>query len=157
MQGESTPIIVIGIGNIYRCDDGIGIVLARALQEFHLPHVEVIEQSGEGAQLIETWRHRNAVILVDAVSSGSVPGTIFRLDATREKIPSKFFNYSTHAFSLAESIELSRIMDELPQHCIVFGIEGSEFGYGEMISAEVMNVFEIALKQIVNEIEIIST
>ncbi len=157
MQDESIPILVIGIGNVYRSDDGVGIVLARKLQELQLPHVEVIEQYGEGAQLIEAWRHRNAVLLVDAVSSGSTPGTIFRLDATREKIPVSFFNYSTHAFSVAESIELSRIMDELPQHCIVFGIEGSTFGYGETLSVEVMNVLEDAFKQIVHEIENLST
>ncbi len=148
-------ILVIGIGNSYRSDDGIGLILARKLQELHLPHVEVSEQSGEGAQLIEAWSNTEAVILFDAVYSGAKPGTIFRLNANEEKIPTSFFNYSTHAFSLAESIELTRVLGRLPRHCIIFGIEGKTFAFGETLSEEVTVVIDIVMNKIVKEIDLL--
>ena len=46
-------ILVIGIGNQYRGDDALGILLARRINSLNLPQVRVIEQAGEGAALIE--------------------------------------------------------------------------------------------------------
>ncbi|MFN4152349.1 MAG: hypothetical protein ACK4IX_15520, partial [Candidatus Sericytochromatia bacterium] len=61
----------------------------------------------------------------------------------------KFFNYSTHAFSLAESIELSRVLGELPDNLIIYGIEGKNFSTGQNVSKEV----EKSIYDVVNKIE----
>jgi hydrogenase maturation protease len=128
--------LLIGVGNSYRSDDGIGLAIARALKaEFAGDEdVAVLEQTGEGSELMEAWRNAEAVMVFDAVSSGAEPGTIFQLDAQEEQIPSEFFNYSTHAFSVAEAIEMARVLDELPPHCVLFGVEGGCFDAGVGLS-----------------------
>src|SRR3972149_2149869 len=107
-------VLVIGVGNEYRGDDGLGLFAVRQIKAKNLSNVTVIETSGEGAALIETWRSAGIVIAIDAVQSGAKAGTIHRFDASVEPLPGDFFHYSTHAFSLAEGIELARVLNLLP-------------------------------------------
>ena len=146
-------ILVIGLGNAFRGDDGVGRVVARRLREIALPGVTVREESGEGAALMEAWMDAGAVILVDAVQSGAAPGTIHRLDATRTPVPSRFFHYSTHAFSVAEAVELARALNQLPPRLILYGIEGGDFTAGEQLSPEVAAAVDELLPRIRQEIQ----
>ena len=51
-------------------------------------------------------------------------------DAGNSPIPSDFFNYSTHAFSVAEAVELARALNKLPTRLLIYGIEGVDFSAG---------------------------
>jgi hydrogenase maturation protease len=140
--------LIIGIGNEYRSDDGVGSMAARMIREKKLNSVTMKEESGEGASLIEAWQGFENVIIVDAVSSGAKPGTVFKYEANKEILPAKFFNYSTHAFSLAEAIELARALNKLPSKLTVYGIEGKNFSAGKEISLPVRE----ATNQVINQI-----
>jgi hydrogenase maturation protease len=147
----SEPLLVIGVGNAYRRDDGAGLRVARAIDAAALPGVEVVEESGEGASLLESWREARDVVLIDAVFSGAAPGTVYRLEVPGDMMPSRFFHYSTHAFSVAEAIELGRALDLLPARLVVFGIEGAEFGSGEGLSAPVRKAADDVVRRILEE------
>jgi hydrogenase maturation protease len=99
--------------------------------------IEVREASGEGAALMDAWQGAEAVVMIYAEHSGGAPGTIHRLDAHTGPIPSQFFHYSTHAFSVAEAVELARALDQLPPRLIIYGIEGRTFESGAPLSPEV--------------------
>jgi hydrogenase maturation protease len=135
-QPRSLPLI-IGIGNEYRGDDAAGLIVARRLKGRFAYSFTVLEQSGDGAALMEAWRGVETVIVIDAVISGAEPGTIHRLDAKTQPLPKDAFRCSTHAFGVAEAIELSRAMGELPRRLIVYGIEGKNFAAGVGLSPEV--------------------
>ena len=112
----SRPILIVGIGNEYRSDDGVGLVVARELQARELPHILATERSGDGTELMEMWKTADTAILIDAVSSGAKPGTIYRLDALHthtQPIPASFSFPSTHAFGVAEALGLARALDQL--------------------------------------------
>jgi hydrogenase maturation protease len=146
-------MLVIGLGNVFRSDDGLGRVVARRLRNLALPEVTVREESGEGAALMDAWKDAGAVILVDAVQSGAAPGTIHRLDATVTPVPSRFFHYSTHAFSVAEAVELARALKQLPPRIILYGIEGRDFTSGEELSPEVAAAVDELLARVREEIQ----
>ncbi|WP_457653546.1 hydrogenase maturation protease [Rhodocaloribacter sp.] len=129
--------LVIGVGNAMRGDDGAGLAVARALAARVPPGVRVMEASGEGAALMDAWRGAGTVLLVDAARSGAPPGTIHRFDAVKEPMPARFFHYSTHAFSVAEAVELARVLGALPPRLLVYGIEGRTFEAGAALSSEV--------------------
>ena len=149
-------IVVIGVGNEYRSDDAAGIAVARRLRAWFPTGVTVLEESGEGAALISAWQGATWLLLVDAVRSGSPVGTIHRLDARAAPIPAGFFHYSTHAFSVAEAVELARSLDQLPPHVIVYGIEGENFDAGVGLSAAVEQAIEAVLEQIAAEVRQVS-
>ena len=151
---SSNPkILLIGVGNEYRHDDGVGRLIARKLKAKHLPNTAVTEESGEGAALMGAWKGVDTVMLFDAVSSGAPPGTIYRLDAHIQPLPQQFFHYSTHAFSVAEAIELARALNQLPPRLIVYGIEGKTFEAGVGISSEVEGAVREVVERVVQEIQ----
>jgi len=148
----SPRILVIGVGNEYRSDDAVGLVVARRLKALSLDNVTVIEESGEGADLMESWKGADAVILIDAASSGTKPGTIHCIDARTQRIPKDLFHYSTHSFSVGEAVELARVMNGLPPQIVLYGVEGGSFEAGTALSRSVEEavpkVIELVLKQI---------
>jgi hydrogenase maturation protease len=153
IENNLRKTLLIGVGNEYRSDDGVGLIVARKIHEKLIPSVTVKEESGEGAALMEAWQGFQNVIIVDAVSSGAMPGTIFRIDANKETVPIKFFHYSTHAFSVSEAIELARVMNVLPPKIVVYGIEGNNFAAGTTISLLIQQAAQKIIEQIITDIQ----
>ena len=146
------PILIVGIGNTYRSDDAVGLCVAQHLKRQAFDHVNVIEESGDGVILMDSWKDSDAVILIDAVHSGAQPGTIHRFDVHTQTIPTKLFHYSTQAFGVAEAIELARALKQLPKNLIVYGIEGKCFDAGIGLSLEVEKAVEEVMMRVKQDI-----
>jgi hydrogenase maturation protease len=144
-------VLVIGIGNPYCGDDGAGIAVARELARRVHSGIRVIEHGGDGAALIEAWKGTDSVVVVDAIQSGATAGTIRRLDAAHEEIPAELFRHSTHAFGVADAIELARTLRELPSQLIVYGIEGQAFAAGEKLSPKIETAIPALAAQVLAE------
>jgi hydrogenase maturation protease len=144
---------VICVGNEFRSDDGVGVIIARKLKKLDSPELTVIEESGEGASLMEAWEKRDLAIVVDASNSGERPGTVFRFDAHQQEIPTAFFHYSTHAFSVAEAVAIARSLEKLPAGLIVYAIEGKNFEAGTAISPEVEGAVGEVIERILSELK----
>jgi len=140
--------LVIGIGNAYRSDDAAGLIAARLVRERVPEHYSVIEETGDGTALMERWKGADSVLVMDAVRSGAAPGTVMRFDATMRPLPASMFGNSTHAFGLAEGVELSRALNQLPRQLIVYGVEGQNFAAGTNLSSAV----ELAMQGLVERI-----
>lgn len=143
---KNNDLLIIGIGNEYRSDDAAGLIAARKIRQYGLKGIDVIENNGDGADLIEKWSGRKKTILIDAVLSGSEPGYIHEFTAPGSIIPSELFKFSTHLFSVPQAIYLSSSLGNLPDELKIFGIEAKSFGSGTVISGEV----ETAINSIVN-------
>jgi hydrogenase maturation protease len=154
-ENKRPQLLIIGVGNPFRSDDAAGIALADRLRERVPRGVCVIEETGEGAALLEAWRDAPAVIVVDAVHSGAPPGTLHRLDLRRQEFPSEFFRCSTHAFGVAGAVELARALHRLPGCLIFHGMEGKEFGSGEGLSPEVERALSPALECILEDVRVL--
>ncbi|QPJ61590.1 MAG: hydrogenase maturation protease [Candidatus Nitronauta litoralis] len=141
-------IFIVGVGNQYRHDDGAGLEVVRRIKKLR-EDIECVEQSGEGVQLMDTWKERNHVILIDAVSSSKAPGTLHCINANKEPLPKNWFSCSTHNFGVAEAVEMSNVMDTLPVTLQIFGIEGNCFDPGEGLTPEV----EQAVNRVVEQIQ----
>lgn len=145
------PVRIIGIGNDYRGDDGVGLFVARALAARALPGTEVIEQGGDGTALLQAWQDAHAAILIDAVASGGRAGAVRRFVAHAEPIPTHFSSSSSHAFGVAEAIELARSLDQLPRYVIVYGIVGRRFTAGVELSPPVERAARTVVQRVADE------
>lgn len=145
-------ILVIGVGNEMRSDDALGLIVARKVAERCPKTISTIEQSGEGAALMASWQGKETVVVIDAVQSGAASGSLFRFDVHHEPIPRKFFHYSTHDFSVAEAIELARVLKTLPPRMIVYGVEGASFEPGIGLSPAAESASEIVVESICQDL-----
>jgi hydrogenase maturation protease len=149
----SSPILLIGIGNEYRCDDSIGLNVIRALKARELPDTMLIESSGDGAELIDLLSSASIAILIDAVSSGGKPGAIYRFDALTQPIPAQLSFQSTHVFGVAEGIELARVLGRLPPSLIVYAIEGENFSTGVGLSLKASEAVQKVVERVSCEVQ----
>jgi len=133
--------LIIGIGNIYRGDDGAGLLAARALKaqpNAPLDCIDIQESDGSAFALMELWRDRNHVVIIDAMNlDGEKVGDLLLFDGLRSLLPLDQLRVSTHAFGLQEAIALSASLGALPKQLTVIAIIGADFGMKEGLSPAV--------------------
>ena len=127
--------LLIGVGNDWRRDDGAGPAVAERLRG--VAGWDVLVVAGDGSAIMEAWRGRGRVVVVDAMRSTLPPGTVRRFDAARRPLPNTTFPSLSHRFGLAEAVEMARLLGRLPGTLIIFGIEAADIGHGQGLSAEV--------------------
>jgi hydrogenase maturation protease len=165
-MSDGKSILVIGMGNPYRCDDGIGLQIAKNLSKILPEEVKVQTHTNDALALMELWQKYDCVYLIDAVSAGlrcdpngshdeeQVPVRLYRFDAAVEQLPPIFFTkYSTHSFSIQETIALCKNLGTLPKKLIIYGIEGHSFHVGTELSGKVQQAISDITDCIKKEIE----
>lgn len=148
--------LIIGVGNEYRGDDGVGPAVVHALESRLPPDVEMTVQSGEATALMNVWMNTSLVILIDAVAPQGTPGKIYRLEAHAGPLPEHFLSCSTHDFGVAAAIELARTVGQLPPRVIVYGVEGQDFALGAQLSPQVERAVQPVVARVDAEIQSVS-
>jgi len=148
-RAPAKSVVVIGVGNNLRGDDGAGLAAAARLRGE--PGIQVRTSAGEGIDLLAMWEDAGAVLLVDAVRSGAPAGTIHRYDVSDEPLPSSPRRPAGHAISTSDAIELARQLGQLPAKVVVFGVEGGRFETGSALSPAVEAAIEPLVAAVATE------
>lgn len=145
--------ILIGIGNIWRNDDGLGPHIVSSLLKDELKNIDIQILSGEMSKLLDLFRLYKNIYIVDAFHTGSEPGTIFNLTFNEIKLGSSFeSSVSSHGMGLWKALKMAEVLGLLPIYLEVFGIEGENFDHGNKLSHTVTNKLEDLKKIILNKI-----
>ncbi|MEV5732755.1 hydrogenase maturation protease [Streptomyces sp. NPDC052292] len=133
----SGRVVVIGVGNPLRGDDGIGPAAVEALHG-RVPDGTVLTVSdGEPARMLDLWRGADTVVLVEALrTSPARPGRLHTLtpsEAARHASGAA----STHAFGLGECLALAQALDRLPPRLVVHAVEVAGVALGTGLSPAV--------------------
>ncbi len=152
-EGRTGSAVIIGVGNEFRSDDGVGLATARALRASVPDYVTVVELEGEATSLLEAWDGRDLAVVIDAVRGHNEAGHVYCFDALADPPPKELFRYSTHAFGVSAAIELGRVLGKLPNRLLVYGIEGDNFGAGKGLTAEVERAVLEAKTRILHEVK----
>ena len=143
--------VVIGVGNRWRRDDIAGIAALDELRDRVDDEVELVESDGEPARLIDAFEHAPQVIMVDAVVTGSEPGTVHRFTDTQ--LPEGMgIGQSSHLVQLVETIELGKLLGKLPNGLVLIGIEATDFDNGEGMTEAVAAGVEAAVEAVRGEL-----
>lgn len=136
--------VIIGIGNPWRRDDGVGWAVAEAVGHRLGPVVEVVESDGEPTRLLDAWAGIDVAVVVDAVRGDGAPGKI-HVWADTPELPSAPRSTGSHALGLADAVALGRALHRLPKRLIVIGVEAHETSPGHGLSSAVAGAVEEAV------------
>jgi hydrogenase maturation protease len=145
--------IVIGVGNPYCGDDAAGRMVVRRVAGALPGYVEIAELDGEATSIVAQLQGAQTAIIVDACASGASVGTVLRFDAAAGPLPQETFGVSTHGFGLADAVELTRALGELPAYCVVYAIEGKFFEAGTPPSPQVAAAVEEVARRLCTEFD----
>lgn len=122
--------VVIGVGNEFRRDDGIGPAVAREVDRLGF-RAEISD--GDPVRLMDTWADVDLVVVVDAVRcTPREPGKWHRTDLPRGASAT-----SSHGFGIPEAVELARVLDRSPARLVVFAVEVADVDFGQGLSPPV--------------------
>ena len=150
-------VVVIGVGNTLRGDDGAGPAVAKGVRARAADAVEVRICEEEPSRLIDALGDADVAFIVDAVSTGAAGGTVHRFDASKEALAARELRSSTHALGISDTIELARALGRLPEQAIVFGIEGVDFTAHEGLTAPVADGVARATTAVLEEVRTCTT
>jgi len=152
---RENQILVAGIGNTIRGDDGVGIHLARKLREILPPRFEIKELATAGLDLMEAISGHGKVILIDAIQTpDGKPGQVYHLSLQDVKYSSNLT--STHALDLKQVVELKRKLTsrEMPEKVDVLAVEARRLDeFSEKLSPELERQFDEIVEKVRAEIE----
>jgi len=144
--------LVLGVGNPFRRDDGVGpAVIARLQSDERLKGVDVLDGGIDGLALMDYMQGYQKVLIVDAVNMGANPGE-FRLFSPQEATLSITADaLSTHGFGVAEVIALMDKLD-IQVDMRILGIQAKDVTFGEgfspEISARLDDILELVRKEV---------
>lgn len=143
--------VVLGVGNPYRHDDGVGPAVADHLRSMLLAGVTVVESDGEPSRLLDCWHGAALAVVVDAVRADGVQaGTVLRAEDLNES--SARPPASSHGVGVSEAWALGEVLGRLPQRLVVYGIVGRRFDPGLGLSPAVTQAVEEVVAAIVDDV-----
>ncbi|MHB8188871.1 MAG: hydrogenase maturation protease [Ferrimicrobium sp.] len=149
-------IVIVGCGNLLRGDDGVGPVLIRELFDCDLPlDVALVDGGTAGMDVAFKMRSAREVILIDASSTGAVPGTLFRLPGEEvERLP-PIEGIHSHAYRWDHALAMARWLlgEEYPERVTVYLIEAENLGVGDRLSESVSATKDRLRELLVREID----
>jgi len=145
---EVRPVVLIGLGDADRGDDGAGPALATRLAGLDLPGVEVRTGARDAAWILDAWARHESAVVVDCIRSGQPVGTVRRIDPSHGPLVDRA-TASTHGLGLASAVELGRALGDLPRRLALVGIEGGSFAVGSGMSPEVCAALPVAASMVV--------
>ena len=114
--------LVVGVGNLLRCDDGVGIHVVDRLNEV-APHIDTLDVALGSIEILEAMKGRDRVFIVDAIQTGGEPGTIYRVNLSKGEEPPRVTH--SHGVDLLTTLRLGESLfpGQMPKEMILLAVE----------------------------------
>ncbi len=143
---------MIGVGNRYRRDDGVGPAVIEGLRRRHLPGVDLAESDGEPTRLLDLWAGADLAIVVDAVRTVSPqPGRIHRRSLRHPSL-GRTGTASSHGVDLGDAVALGAALDQLPAQLLLYAVEAADTSAGVGLTPDVATAVDRLVAEISEEV-----
>jgi hydrogenase maturation protease len=144
----TAPILVLGLGNVGSGDDGLGPLLLKELATHYRyagGFVEFLDGGTRGLELLHSIAGRQALVVLDAVSSGARPGTVSVLTGTDVLRYAAAHPSSIYEGNAGELLATAAFLGDLPQHSYIVGVEPANLNSGVGLSRDLQKALQPAL------------
>lgn len=143
MSKETKKVILVGFGNEYRGDDGLGIKLLDLIEDEKIEKIKVQELS---YSIIDDIKDFDIVIFIDASIEGE--------DISFKKIEKKEkFSPLTHHLTPEELLIWAEFINKKTYDFYLLSIRGYDFDFGENLSEEAKKNLEKGINFLKNFLE----
>jgi hydrogenase maturation protease len=161
-MSEDVPfrIGLLGLGNLMRTDDAVGMLTLRSLTEDRRlpPEVHVIEGGALGLDLLDSLRGVSHLLALDAVDTGVAPGTLVRFEG--DELAGLPVSKSVHLLGFSDLLGVLRLMGAAPTEVVLLGVQPESTDWGTdltpAIEAAQKELVQAALRQIQSWVQEIS-
>ncbi|MEE6179732.1 hydrogenase maturation protease [Mycobacterium sp. 050134] len=148
----TAPVVVVGLGNEHRRDDGVGPAVAAALGALGLPDVAVVTGIADPLALLEAWSGAGLAIVIDAaVATPPAHGRVRR--CTLADLTAARVGLSSHSVDVAQTHRLGEALGRLPDDLVVLAVEAADTGHGAGLTPPVARAVPEAVRLAREEID----
>jgi len=147
-------LTIIGCGNLNRSDDAVGVLIAQRLQQYLAqhphPHMRVYDCGTAGMEVMFQARGSKKLIIIDASSTGSEPGAVFKVPGKElEALPE--LSYNLHDFRWDHALAAGKkiFKEDFPEEVTVYLIEAENLGFGLELSPVVQHSADLVFEEII--------
>ncbi|MBN2079528.1 MAG: hydrogenase maturation protease [Spirochaetes bacterium] len=108
--------LVLGIGNILKKDDGVGVHVANILRDEYpdlVESAEIIDGGTAGLDCLPLMTGRERIIVIDALKAKSEPGSLYHFRA--KHLIDDGSPYSQHQLGLASIVRMLKLLGHEPE------------------------------------------
>ena len=145
-------VIILGVGNLILKDEGVGIHALKELENRKLPHgVEAIDGGTATMDLLSVIHESEKIIVIDALSSGGEPGTIYRC-FPEDLMEADERPLSLHQVDLLDVLLMARQLGG-NANVVIIGVEPEEISYGMELTPKVKAAVPKVIQAVFKELE----
>jgi hydrogenase maturation protease len=148
-----TPrIAVLGLGNLMRTDDAVGMLAIQQLRaDPRFPKsVTLIEGGTLGLDLLYPLEDITHLVALDAIDAGAPPGTLLRFE--KNDLADLPISKSVHLLGFSDLIGAMRLIESAPEQIVVLGVQPDVIGWGTELTptlqAALVTLVECAVSQV---------
>jgi hydrogenase maturation protease len=154
-------ILVAGVGNVLRADDGFGVEVARRLAGVTFPEgVRVVETGIAGIALVQELQEGwDALVVADTVDLGRPPGTVLLIEPDVVDVGTLSWSErhdllaDMHLATPERALMLARALGVLPRRLLEVGCQPVDaHAVGEGLSPPVADAVDVAVAEIVRHV-----
>ena len=125
-----SALLIACVGNIFKGDDAFGVEVARRLAGRELPPgVDLVDFGIRGIDLTYALLDRyDTAVLVDAISRGGAPGTIYVLEPEPDEAAAEELLLAPHDLDPARVLRMVNAMDGRCRRIVLVGCEPETLG-----------------------------
>jgi len=148
-----SSVLILGLGNPLRGDDGVGCRLVEELARRELPPgVQVLDGGAAGLDLLDLVEGWGRVVIVDAAEMGRMPGEIVRFTPADVRLASAPDPFSLHHAGLSEALALADALGRALPEMVIFGVQPASVGWGEELSPAVEAALPALIATVLEEV-----
>jgi len=146
-------VAIIGIGNILRKDDGIGVHVINELEKEGLTStIQLVDGGTSTLDMLGYFLDYERIIVVDCLKAGYEPGTIYKIKAEDIKNYKKE-SLSIHDVQILDVVKMANMMERFPS-VVIFGIEPKEIEFdlemSDVMKSKIPEVIKLIKKELEN-------
>ncbi len=155
-------VLVAGVGNVLRADDGFGVAVARRLADVPLPDgVRVVETGIGGIALVQDLQEGfDALVVVDVVDRGREPGTVMLIEPEVVDVHALSATErhelvtDSHLATPARALMMARALGVLPAQVLMVGCQPLDAeSVSEEMSTPVARAVDVAVSEVLRHVE----
>ncbi len=119
----SQSVVLVGIGNIMFCDDGLGIYAAEYIKQNFIqpPSLDIVDGGGLGFTLMTYYQEYDKVFILSTTSEGE-SGEVFHFSKD-ELISQGATRQSANEVEVVQMLEICSILDEEMAHVEIIAMK----------------------------------
>jgi hydrogenase maturation protease len=150
---EPKKNILMALGNPLLSDEGVGVHILGEIEK-HIPPprpFDLLDSGNSSMRVLHNLKGHEKAVFVDCALMGVKPGEMKRFLPEEAFSAKQIQGFSLHEGDLMKTLELAKMLGDLPEQVVIFGIQPASLEPGEKLSPALAAKLAFYTDQIMGE------